>query len=126
MALQVTLSVEQYEALVVMAQRGAATSGDSAQLDAFMQLIERSNGFVRDLVWVQWQELDEPLPLGTRFPETWPPSLRAKVQFCTRKVTQADVEEAMRAAGARSPTSILVTRDPGATYGWTELSKFFA
>lgn len=128
--IQFTLTQEEYEALIAFAREG--TKNDAGQvkhdlalrLDAFLRSIERNNDITRDAVWVQWQELDEPLPPGTRFPEVWPPEKRVYIEFVTRLVARADVNDALE-QNARNPTSVLVTRDPGATYGWTELDKFF-
>jgi hypothetical protein len=127
--LEFTLSQEEYEALIAFAREG--TKDDEGQvdqaaaqrLDSFLKTIEKNNGIERDAVWVQWQELDEPL-VGTRFPEKWPQEKRVYIELISRLVARADVDEALR-QNARNPTSVLVTRDPGATYGWTELNKFF-
>lgn len=129
--LQFTLTQEEYEALIAYAREG--TKDDAGQvnhelavrLDAFLRSIEKKNGVERDGVWVQWQELGEPLPQGTRFPEKWPPDKRVYIELVTRKVAKADVTDALR-QNAKTPISVLVTRDPGAMYGWTELDKFFS
>jgi hypothetical protein len=128
--LEFTLSQEEYEALIAFAREG--TKNDEGQvnqdlalrLDAFLRSIEKTNGVERDAVWVQWQELDEPLPPGTRFPEKWPPEKRVYIEFVTRKVAKSDVTDALQ-QNATNPTGVLVTRDPGAMNGWTELDKFF-
>jgi hypothetical protein len=125
-----SLSLEEYEALISLAREG--TKDDAGQvnhdlakrLDDFLLGIERANSFVRDGLWVQWQEADQPLPPTARFPEVWPPTQRAYIEYCTRRVTLSDVESVLRTQ-ARRPLSVLVTKDPGATYGWTELSKHF-
>jgi hypothetical protein len=125
-----TLTQEEYEALVALARQGL--TNDDGELDAnrarvlddFLKNLESRNGFTRDAVWVQWQELDEPLPAGTKFPEKWPPDKRAYVEMVTRSVTQADVERTLDAQ-AKNPTSVMVTRDPGATVGWVPIDDFF-
>lgn len=128
--LNFTLTQEEYEALIALAREG--TKNDEGQvdhdlavrLDAFLRSIEKNNGIERDAVWVQWQELDEPLPPGTRFPEEWPPRMRLYIELISRKVAKADVVEALR-QNAKNPTSEMVTSDPGAMYGWTPLDDYF-
>jgi hypothetical protein len=130
MTLSFELDQEQYEALIGLAREGTKNDAgtvdpDKARsLDAFLKSIESSNGITRDAVWVQWQELDQPLPAGTLFPSVWPPELRVYIEYVTRKVTRADVDNVI-ATQATNPLSVLVTKDPGATLGWTELANFF-
>ena len=129
-AITFTLTREAYEALIALAREGTkdsdgqVTPSKSRALDSFLKSIERDNGITRDGVWVQWQELDLPLPAGTRFPEIWPPTMRVYIEYVTRKVCRADVDAAL-ASNATNPTSVLVTKDPGAIVGWTELATFF-
>ena len=129
--LEFTLTQEEYEALIALAREGTkndegqVTNHDLAvRLDAFLRSIEKNNGIERSAVWVQWQELDEPLPPGTRFPEEWPPRMRVYIELISRRVARSDVDDALR-QNATNPTSVLVTSDPGAMYGWTELDDFF-
>jgi hypothetical protein len=118
-----TLTQEQYEALIAYAQAGA--EGDSvAVLDAFLRTIEKANNVTRSLVWIQWQEQDQPLPPTTNFPAVWPPQLRYRLELLSRPVCKADVEEVLR-LHARKPVTVLLTKDPGATLGWTKLEDFF-
>jgi hypothetical protein len=125
-----TLRQDQYEALIALAREGTKNdAGDvdlekSRRLDEFLKLIEKENGVTRDAVWVQWQELDAPLPPGTVFPQKWPPELRHYIEYVTRKVAKADVDKAIETL-ANNPTSILVTKDPAALVGWTPLNDFF-
>ncbi|MFA5436185.1 MAG: hypothetical protein WC372_09130 [Candidatus Neomarinimicrobiota bacterium] len=125
-----TLSVEEYEALVALAREGTKDVNGSpihdkaVVLNDFLVSLEKKAGIPRDLLWVQWQELDEPLPPGTRFPERWPPEKRILLEYVTRRISRVDVDEVLN-ANAKNPTSVLVTRDPGALYGWTELDAFF-
>jgi len=128
--LEFTLSQQEYEALVALARRGCVDSEGNTDvqklrdLEAFLRLIEKNNGVTRDAVWVQWQELDAPLPAGTNFPDEWPVNMRAYVEYVTRAVNQSDVEAVLEAQ-AKNPTSVLVTRDPGARVGWTPIDDFF-
>ena len=69
MSFPLSLDQEQYEALIALARKGA-TGDDARRLDAFLQDLEAKNGIIRNTLWVQWQELNQPLPPGTNFPET--------------------------------------------------------
>lgn len=128
--LQFTLSREQYEALIAYAREGTKDADGNpihdkaVALDDFLVSIERANGITRYQLWVQWQELDEPLPAGTRFPESWPPQLRVFIEQVTRTISRSDVD-AVLLSNAKNPTSVLVTSDPGAKYGWTEIDAYF-
>lgn len=127
--LEFTLTQQEYEALIALAREG--TKGADGQvnqdkavgLERFLRSIEERNGVQRDMVWLQWQELDEPLPAGTRFPEQWPPEKRVYVEQVTRPIAKADLQEVLD-ANAKNPTSVMFTRDPGATYGWTEFDQY--
>jgi hypothetical protein len=123
-----TLTQEQYEALIALARQGAEAaedpSGTSLQLDIFLKDLEAANGITRYAVWVQWQEMDQPLPPTTAFPTSWPPTQRAYIEFLTRPVAKVDVMNVV-AQKASKPTNILVTKDPGATLGWTPIAAFF-
>lgn len=125
-----TLSQEDYEALISFAREGAKDKDGSPiaekarRLDEFLLSIEKKNGVKRDAIWVQWQELDAPLPPTASFPRTWPPELRFFIELISRKVSRADVDQVL-SAHAKNPTSVLVTRDPAAQVGWTPLDDFF-
>lgn len=125
-----SLTQQQYEGLIALAREGTKTddgqvlSEKARQLDAFLKNIEKANGITRSGLWVQWQELDEPLPPSTNFPDVWPPQYRFYIELVTRLVARADVE-AVIAARAKSPHNVLVTQDPGALVGWTTLDDFF-
>jgi hypothetical protein len=130
MPFPITLQQDEYETLVELARRSTFDSNgqvlpDKARdLESWLVGVELASGIRRHSVWVQWQELDAPLPPGTSFPEQWPPSMRTRISFTSRAVTRSDVD-VMLASKARHPSSILVTRDPGAIVGWTELDVFF-
>jgi hypothetical protein len=128
MNLTLTLTQEQYEALIALARLGAAASSDppavNRNLDAFLRDLEVANGITRYAVWVQWQEQDQPLPPTTAFPATWPPSQRVYIEYLTRPIAKVDVMNVL-AQRASKPTNVLVTKDPGATLGWTPLAQFF-
>lgn len=119
------LSLAEYEALASLAARGAATTDEKRALDTFLRAMEARAGLVRDLLWIQWQEADAPLPPGTTFPETWPESQRYRLEMVIRPIAQSDVDEVLR-LHARSPSLVLVTPDPGAVLGWTRLEDYFA
>jgi hypothetical protein len=126
----ITLTESQYEALVALARegtRGASGGLDSERarrLDAFVRQIERENGIERHALWIQWQEAGESLPRGAVFPRKWPPDRRFYLELVSRPIAKADVLGVL-SSKARRPMNVLVTRDPGAEVGWTELDDFF-
>lgn len=130
MATTFTLTQEQYEALIALAQRGTIQSDGSVNqdrslaLDSFLKSIETANGITRSSLWVQWQDPTQPLPPGVLFPQTWPPNLRYFIQLLTRPICQADV---LAVVQQRTPNAmnILVTPDPAALVGWTALAQYF-
>lgn len=125
-----TIDQQQYESLIALAREGTkladgtVDSEKALRLDNFLRLIEEQNGITRDALWVQWQDSTTPLPVGTKFPEKWPPDMRYYIELVTRKVSKADVEQVLE-AHANSPTNVLVTSDPGARVGWTPLDQYF-
>lgn len=130
MGFPLQLEQGEYETLIEFARRGTLNSDGTVNqdaalgLDAWLRSIEQKNGVVRSFVWVQWQEQDAPLPPGVNFPTKWPPEMRAMVGLVTRPVAKSDVTS-MLAVKAKNPTSILVTSDPAALVGWTEIDVFF-
>lgn len=129
MANQLTVTLQEYETLVALAREGTRNGDGSVtdkarELDLFLRSIEKRNNISRDGLWVQWQELDQPLPPKVRFPTTWPPELRKYIELTTRRVSKADVQAVLK-AHASKPTNVMVTRDPGALVGWTTLDQYF-
>ena len=128
--LEFTLTQQEYEALIALAREGTKDADGQViqqkanELDEFLNAIETNNGVTRDGLWVQWQEMDSPLPPTTNFPDVWPPELRWYIELISRRVAKSDVE-AVLAARARSPISVLVTKDPGARQGWTPVDDYF-
>lgn len=128
--LQFTITQSQYESLVALAREGAKLSDGTTdtdklrRIDEFLRMIERQNGVTRDIVWVQWQEADAPLPAGTQFPDRWPPEMRRKVELVTRRVARADID-AVLSAHAKNPLSVLCTKDPAGVLGYTPIDQFF-
>lgn len=128
--MSITISQEQYEALIALARRGAVEPDGSLNqdqalvLDAFLRDIEKSNGIVRYALWIRWQDPTTPLIPTTNFPKTWPPNQQYFLQFISRPITQPDV---MKVVTARTPNAIniMVTKDPAALLGWTKLSDYF-
>lgn len=119
-----TLETQEYEALIALARKGAKTQEEIIILDTFLRAIEKKNGIVRHLLWVQWQEQDQPLPPTARFPTTWPPEMRQLIEYLSRPVAKTDVD-AVVAKFASKPMNILVTKDPAALLGWTPVAQFF-
>lgn len=120
----ITLTMQQYETFVSLARANVTDGEQLRKIDEFLKVVEKQNGIIRDAVWVQWQEMDAALPAGNRFPETWPPEWRWHIELMTRRVAKADVDEVLKYR-ARAPVNILVTKDPGARYGWTPVDQFF-
>lgn len=118
------LSQEQYEALSALARRGATTPDMLRALDAFLRQIERDNGISRYGLWIQWQEMDQPLPPNIEFPKTWPPEQRFYLEMLSRPIAKADVDKVL-ALKARKQTNVLVTPDPAAMVGWIDYETYF-
>jgi hypothetical protein len=125
-----TLTLEQYTALVALAQKSTLNPDCSVnqekalRLNAFLQDIEQANGITRYLLWVQWQSPDAPLPPTANFPAVWPPEMRYQLQLTTRPINKADVL-ALVAQRAPRAVNILVTADPAALVGWSKLDDYF-
>ena len=120
----VTLTLEQYTALATLARAGCTNVDQSRSLEVFLRDIDKSNGVTRNVLLVQWQELDSPLPAGTRFPEKWPPEMRALLERTDRSISKSDVIDMVNAK-AKNPHEIMVTRDVAGIVGWTKLEDFF-
>lgn len=119
------LTLEQYESLVELARKGMMGNPHGlSTLESWFKLIEKQNGIVRDFLLVQWQELSQPLPPGTKFPEVWPPQLRKVIELVTRPIARVDVDDILKRY-ASEPLSVLVTRDPAGIVGWTAVDDFF-
>jgi len=125
MAIELTLSLPEYESLVALARRGTEDDSDKARdLEAFLKRVETNNGITRHFLLVRWQELNEPLPAGTRWPETWPPELQASIEQTTRAIAEADVDLLIQQR-AKNPLSVMVTTDPAGIAGWTLKEDYF-
>lgn len=120
----VTITLDQYSAFVKIAREGATTPDRVRAIDRFVADIDRANAITRHGLWVQWQEANSPLPVGTVFPTSWPPELRSWIERTDRAIAKADVL-AVLARLATSPVEVLVTRDPGAELGWTPYLTYF-
>ncbi len=128
--MDITISQEQYEALIALAQAGTtAQDGSTNQeralvLDKFLRDIEQANNIKRYSLWVRWQDPNAPLPPGVRFPTTWPPELQYFIQFLSRPVAKSDVDELIQSKTPNA-VNVMVTKDPAATVGWTKLEDYF-
>lgn len=126
------LTQQQYEALIALAQRstwcadGSVNEAKAQELQNYLCEIEKANGITRYSLWIRWQDPTAPLPPGwkSNFPKTWPPNLQYFLQLLTRPLAKADV---LAVVDARTPTAtnIMVTPDPAALYGWTQLDTYF-
>lgn len=121
---EVKMSSEQYMALIALARVGVANAEQARTLEAFLEDIDANNNVTRYVLLVQWQELDSPIPPGTKFPEKWPPELRLFIERTDRPVAKSDVLTAV-SKRAKNPHNLLVTRDSAGIVGWTQLDKFF-
>lgn len=122
--MNITLSQEDYEALIALGRKGLGGSDEVRNFEAFLNRIEKANNIKRHLLWVQWQEADAPLPAGANFPRSWPPNLRGYIELLTRPITRQDVEYLLDDR-AKKPVGVLVTPDPAAVVGWTKLDDYF-
>jgi hypothetical protein len=126
----ITLSLEEYEAFIALATQSTVNADGSIDqqkvnvLSAFLKKVEQENNITRSSLWIRWQDPTAPLPLGVRFPETWPPNLQRFLQLLTRPIAKTDV---MTIVTAQTPNAIniMVTPDPAGLVGWTQLSAFF-
>lgn len=123
----VTMSLEQYAALISLARAGASGPGDGDKmraLEVFLKDIDAANNVARYALLVQWQELDSPVPPGARFPDKWPPEMRFLLERTDRPIAKADVLAALKKV-AKNPHEVMVTRDVGGVVGWTKIDDFF-
>jgi len=119
-----TLTQEQYQALASLARAGADSIEKLRTIESFLKAIEVANGITRYSLWVQWQEMDQPLPPSANFPAVWPPSQRFYVENLTRPIAKADVQRVLDSTASK-PTNVVVTPDPGGLVGWTPIDSFF-
>lgn len=130
MPFPISLSQQNYEALVALAREGTKNpdgtlnSDLSRKLESFLRFIEAGSDIDRHFLWVQWQEADQPLPPSAQFPDKWPPELRTSIELTTRPIAKADVD-AVLAKKARTPMNVLVTKDPAGIIGWSQPEVFF-
>lgn len=123
--MSINLSNEEYLSLVALARQGATTSDHKRALEAFLKNVDSKNGITRYKLLVQWQEQDSPLPPTTRFPDVWPPEMRATLERTDRAIAKADVEKVLEDRASK-PTNVMVTRDMGGVVGWTKLEDYFS
>lgn len=130
MPFPISFSQSEYETIIEFARQGTLNPDGTVNqdkalgLDSWLRMIEQKNGVTRNFIWVQWQEQDAPLPPGVTFPKKWPPEMRVALSLVSRAITKSDVTSMLNVR-AKKPTSILVTRDPAALVGWTEIDEFF-
>jgi hypothetical protein len=120
----ITLTMEQYGALVELARAGTASADGRRRIDAFVQDIDRTNDVQRYTLQVRWQDPGQPLPMGVSFPDVWPPELQTMITRTDRPIARTDVTDAVGKLSTR-PLNILVTSDPGGLVGWSTLDAWF-
>jgi len=121
---EVTLTKEQYEALVFLARKGVVSVEAKHALDAFLRDIDRGNGIVRYTLRIRWQEAHKPLPPAVSFPREWPPVQESALERIDRPIAKVDVLEEVNKK-ASNPVGILVTKDVAGVVGWAKLDDFF-
>ena len=119
--MNITMTHEQYVALVTLAQRGTT---NPLQLDRFVRQIEEDNGIHRSTICIRWQEAHVPLPPGLDFPTEWPAKQQSSLTRYDRPIARADVDAEVRRL-AKHPTLVMVTQDVQGKFGWTKLEEFF-
>lgn len=125
-----TLSTEQYEALISLAQRstvnpdGSVNQQQAVVLQNFLNSIEAANNITRSSLWIRWQDPTAPLPPGVNFPVSWPPTLQFFLQFISRPIARADVQAVVNQRTVNA-MNIMVTPDPAALVGWSTLDGYF-
>jgi len=127
-----TLTQQNYEALIALAQRstvqpdGSIDQTKAQELQGYLREIEKANGITRYSLWIRWQDPSTPLPPGWKanFPKTWPPNLQFFLQLISRPLCKNDV---LTVVNARTPkaVNIMVTSDLVALVGWTQLDVYF-
>lgn len=121
----ITMTLDQYTSLVALARIGARYQNrEQTQLEQFLISIEQANGIKRYLLWVQWQEADQPPPPTANFPTNWPPELRQLIQKINSPVSLQDVNNVLQQY-AKNPVSTMVTPDPNGLLGWSLLAQYF-
>lgn len=120
----ITITQQEYQALISFAKKGASTTEEARNLDAFLRSIEKNNGITRYSLWVQWQEAGVQVPITVTFPTSWPPDKRHYIELLTRPIAKADVT-AVLSKKAVQPMNVMVTPDPAAIVGWTLIDDFF-
>lgn len=120
----VTLTQEQYQALVFLARKGAASTEAKRVLEAFLKDVEKNSGINRYFLKARWQELSAPLPKNTNFPAVWPPTQELDIERTDRPIAKVDVLAAVNAKASK-PENIMVTRDVAGLAGWTKADDFF-
>lgn len=120
----VSMNDEEYAALASMAKASTTDIEQLRRIDDFLRAIEVRNKIERHFLWVQWQRAGKPLPVGTRFPEKWPPELRTQlVRFDRAWMKKEVIDHVMRRDN--TPINVLCTRDPGGQVGWAPIDIFF-
>ena len=127
-----TLTQQQYESIIALAQRstycpdGSVDQARAQELDSYLREIEEANSIVRSSLWIRWQDPTAPLPPGwkSNFPATWPANLQFFLQLISRKIAKTDVLAVVSQRTANA-INIMVTPDPAALVGWTQIDVYF-
>jgi hypothetical protein len=118
-----SLTVEQYDALVGLSRQALASDPDrSRALEAYIKEIDAQNGIKRYQLHVRWREAGQQPP-PSNFPDTWPPTLEASIELKV-PIAKSDVD-LLLSERAIKPVGVLVTSDPGKLLGWTKIEAWF-
>lgn len=121
----VDLLFEEYEAMVTLAIDACRRSPEAAvRFSELVAKVNQRNDLSFRTLWVQWTERGQPLPLDANFPVRWPDAWRYRLDLFNRTPTRKDVEEIL-ARHATRPVDVLVTYDPAALVGWSQLDRLF-
>jgi len=122
--MNITLKLEFYEALVYLARLGSTPGVQATKLEQMLAKIDSDNGITRHQLAVIWTDATAKLPPGTRFPTTWPPTMRTTYERTDRAITKQDILD-MIAQRCLNPVDVMVTLDMTGQVGWTKIDDYF-
>lgn len=111
--------------MVTLAMDACKHSQESAvRFAELVAKINQRNDLNFCTLWVQWTERGQRVPVGASFPDRWPSEWRYRIDLFNRMPTRSDVTEVLTRRSSR-PVDVLVTYDPAALVGWTQLDVLF-
>lgn len=112
-----TITRNQYDALIA-----AALDKNTSEVLRLRSIIDKQNDIKRYFLNVRWQDVGGEPPPRVSFSAGWPPMSTYKIEL-ERKIVRSDVEDVLRTQAA-NPQLVLVTPDPNAEVGWTEIDEY--